>query len=137
MVSTVERVSSWPHAVPLLVLALLSLYTGWQLRPARMARLGPNAWIGMRSGNTTASAAAWQAGHAASWPLSRLGSGSSLVVFPVGVLGVTLAPASAAEVVSSAAGIGGTVLLMVFLVLAYRRADRAARSVLADTAKRR
>lgn len=66
-----------------------AVYTWWQLQPSRMARLGRNAAVGMRSYAIMRSESTWRAGHQAAWPKAKqaavvlfIGSLASAVVLP-------------------------------------------------------
>lgn len=115
--------------VLLLACLLAPVYTLWQLRPARMAALGRNAWIGMRSEATTRSNKAWAAAHEAAWPASRTGCVISSVVFGGAAACVPLLPAGDAERVTSVAMIGGFLVYGGFLVVAFVASERSAKSV--------
>ena len=59
-------------------LALTVLLVLRLVRPEAMERRGRNAWIGIRTGTTMRSDAAWTAAHRAAWPLVRRGSAVAL-----------------------------------------------------------
>lgn len=113
----------------LVIMTLMVLYTFWQLQPARMERLGPNALIGMRSPYTVESPEAWAAAHRAAWPTARAGCLIALGSLVVAAIVIVVGPEQYHWEIG-VLGIGAaTILLLVFLLPAYRRADRAARQL--------
>jgi hypothetical protein len=117
------------YALLLLVPALMVGYLLWQVEPSRMARIGRNAWVGVRTGATMQSDAAWVAAHEAAWPMARLGARLSLAWMLSPLLAVPLVPRESVEPVVATATIGGMTLLFVFLMIAAVRAQRAAQDV--------
>lgn len=112
----------------LVITACLVLYTLWQLQPARMERMGPNAWVGMRSPATVSSAAAWRAAHRAAWPTARDGSLMALALLAIAAVVIVMAP-SEHQWEIGAIGMGaGMTAMVVSMLNAYRKAERAAKA---------
>lgn len=106
--------------------ALGALLFGMVARSAAEGSLDRNGLVGIRTRATRSSDEAWRAGHAAALPSMRVAGRVSLgsaVVLP----GVALAGVGPG-VVGAVAGAAAAVLIGV-LLLASRRADRAARAV--------
>lgn len=108
-----------------LAFAALAVFTLWQARPKRMARLGRNAWIGMRSYATARSDDAWNVAHQAAWPMVRV---AALLILISAVLAVSIAATSpdAAPSTGMICLIGGMMAYGVFMVLGFVRANSAA-----------
>jgi hypothetical protein len=111
--------------VPLLAalgLALLQCVVGVTVsvstRRAADGRLGRNPLVGIRTASTMRSDAAWRVGHGAAVPLADLGG---LAFALSGLLALVLR-----RTAFPAALLGGTLVGTVLLLLAARRAVRAA-----------
>ncbi|MCK0113863.1 SdpI family protein [Ornithinimicrobium sp. F0845] len=113
-------------------MALLVLWSMWQLQPDRMVRKGPNAWVGMRSPATVASREAWAAAHRAAWPTARTGCILAIaLLIAAAIFAIASSGLSQWEIGSLALGAVTVVMLVTFLI-AFRRAERAAESVAAQ-----
>lgn len=108
---------------------VVSIYTWWQANPQRMARLGRNAAVGMRSPATMNSDAAWNAGHKAAWPKVQQGSGSLFIGSLVSGIVLPFTSDNSGAVLWGAVIGASYVTYLWLLIVGFNRAKHAAQNL--------
>jgi len=126
-------ITSYEATVLMALVSALLVVSGamaiWAARKAARGDLGPNGWIGIRTGATRSSEAAWLAAHRAAERLTIAGgvsiiASTALALVLAQVLG-DQDPDRAVRIWSGVITVG-TVVLVAFIATAARRGHRAA-----------
>ena len=112
-----------------LMFTIFAMVVLWLGRPSRMAAMGPNALVGMRTPATMRSSAAWAEGHRAAWPW-LLAASVTCIVCMLGV--VVLRLTGGADLFVGGLLIGGIAGLGTLAVAGAVAADKAAKRVSVD-----
>ncbi|WP_298801926.1 SdpI family protein [uncultured Pseudokineococcus sp.] len=96
------------------------------VRPDAIERRGRNAWVGIRTGTTLRSEAAWVAAHRAAWPLVRGGSLAALAA--LALLGVAWLATGRGEDLLGLGSVGVMLVWVAPLLASIGPAHEAARA---------
>lgn len=111
----------------LIVLFLLApLFCLWQMQPARMERLGPNSWVGLRTQSTVRSETAWSAAHRQAWPVVRTGSAVAALGLVIAAATVLVVPDDERPLVAAVGVCANLLIWLGFLIWGLVVANAAA-----------
>lgn len=103
----------------------------WAAEATARGRLGMNSFVGIRAGYVTHSPEAWLAGHrAARWPTHAAAG-----IFAA--CGILILAMNASDETASRIAIGGSLAILATVMVAAKKATRAAELVVVQNADRR